>query len=353
MNNKIKKDLFNQILARFIEIGQKPLANSLMSHQLIKESINHFENGAYFIEGSKLTDIKLYRIGKKSKRFVFNLVASYRIPLNIKKNEQKYLNIKRARDIYSIRVVNQQTIEISKTYYLTEQASYKSYDGGGVVWEENEWNFKKELFLPIVNDNYSKILKEVKLLEKIKENDDFSTWVKRKTCTKIQFLSYIKIINEMDDEQKILLIIDRPEVSQFIDKKPQQKKISEFSAMFRPHYYMRMKQKFPEHDLLMVKNDGNALEFVKEQSEEICLEAVKQNGSALMFVKKQTEQICLEAVKQKGWALKYVEKQTPKICMVALNQDPDSCRHVRIVPNPDFETTLSNLKKKQLILEII
>jgi hypothetical protein len=30
------------------------------------------------------------------------------------------------------------------------------------------------------------------------------------------------------------------------------------------------------------------LEFVETQTEEICLEAVKQNGSALQFVKEQT-----------------------------------------------------------------
>ena len=36
------------------------------------------------------------------------------------------------------------------------------------------------------------------------------------------------------------------------------------------------------------------------------LEAVKQNGNALRYVKEQTEQICLEAVKQDGNALRYV-----------------------------------------------
>ena len=36
------------------------------------------------------------------------------------------------------------------------------------------------------------------------------------------------------------------------------------------------------------------------------LEAVKQNGWAFQFVKEQTEEICLEAVKQEVCAVKFV-----------------------------------------------
>ena len=53
-------------------------------------------------------------------------------------------------------------------------------------------------------------------------------------------------------------------------------------------------------------NNGFALEFVKEQTSEICLAAVKQNGFALEFVKKQTPEICLAAVNQNLEAFKYV-----------------------------------------------
>ena len=40
------------------------------------------------------------------------------------------------------------------------------------------------------------------------------------------------------------------------------------------------------------------------------LEAVKQNGKALQFVKNQTLEICLEAVKQNGESLEYVKNKT-------------------------------------------
>ena len=43
--------------------------------------------------------------------------------------------------------------------------------------------------------------------------------------------------------------------------------------------------------------DGNSKE---------ALEAVKQNGYALAYISNPSEQVCLEAVKQDGYALKYV-----------------------------------------------
>ena len=49
-----------------------------------------------------------------------------------------------------------------------------------------------------------------------------------------------------------------------------------------------------------VKRNGDALRYVKEQTEEICLEAVRRNGDALEFVQEQTESICLEAIKPDG-----------------------------------------------------
>jgi len=69
-----------------------------------------------------------------------------------------------------------------------------------------------------------------------------------------------------------------------------------------------------------VKQDGYALRYVKDQTEEICIEAVKQYGNALQFVKDQTEEICLEAVKQYGNALQYVKDQTEEICIEAVKQ---------------------------------
>ena len=42
-----------------------------------------------------------------------------------------------------------------------------------------------------------------------------------------------------------------------------------------------------EELLKMVKQNGLALKYVKEQTEEICLEAIKQNIDAIRYVKNE------------------------------------------------------------------
>ena len=64
-----------------------------------------------------------------------------------------------------------------------------------------------------------------------------------------------------------------------------------------------------DYCLQAVKQDGNALQYVKIQTREICLQAVKQDGNALQYVKTQTREICLQAVKEDGNALQYIDKR--------------------------------------------
>lgn len=73
---------------------------------------------------------------------------------------------------------------------------------------------------------------------------------------------------------------------------------------------------------------GLALEFITEQTEEMCLIAVKSNGWALQYVEKQTDKICLAAVKQNGCALKFVIKQTYDICIAAVTQTGYASQYV-------------------------
>ena len=63
------------------------------------------------------------------------------------------------------------------------------------------------------------------------------------------------------------------------------------------------------------------------------LERVKQDGSALQFVKEQTPEICMAAVKKDGWAIAYVKNQTMDICLAAVKQTPDA---IKCITNPDF-----------------
>jgi hypothetical protein len=46
-----------------------------------------------------------------------------------------------------------------------------------------------------------------------------------------------------------------------------------------------------------------------DKFEKICIATVKENGRALQYVKDQTEDACLAAVNESGYALKFVNKE--------------------------------------------
>lgn len=77
-----------------------------------------------------------------------------------------------------------------------------------------------------------------------------------------------------------------------------------------------VKEQTPEVCLEAVKEDWQALQFVKNQTPDLCLIAIREDDSALQFVKEQTPEICLEAVKQNGGALQFVKDQTPELCFI-------------------------------------
>jgi len=76
----------------------------------------------------------------------------------------------------------------------------------------------------------------------------------------------------------------------------------------------------------LVKQDWTNLQYVKEQTHEICLKAIKQHSYALQYVKEQIYELCMEAVsreteslcskvKQNSYLLKYVKDQNMKYAL--------------------------------------
>ena len=57
------------------------------------------------------------------------------------------------------------------------------------------------------------------------------------------------------------------------------------------------------------KVDGNESDIIIYASEQEALKAVESDGDALQYVKEQTEAICLKAVESDGDALQYVNKK--------------------------------------------
>jgi len=88
----------------------------------------------------------------------------------------------------------------------------------------------------------------------------------------------------------------------------------------------------------MVRKEHPTIELTEEQLTELrkwedeayCLAAVKDDGDALQYVKVQTPECVMAAVTQNGDALRYVKVQTPECVMAAVKQNANayitSCR---------------------------
>jgi hypothetical protein len=73
---------------------------------------------------------------------------------------------------------------------------------------------------------------------------------------------------------------------------------------------------------------GSNLQYVKNQTYDICLAAVQNYGNAISWVENQTEELNLCAVRTNGMALRFVKNQTYNICLTAVKQYGDSLRYV-------------------------
>ena len=80
---------------------------------------------------------------------------------------------------------------------------------------------------------------------------------------------------------------------------------------------------------LILSTYPSYLQFIDNQTTELCLAAVKNDGRALEFVKEQTLDICLAAVANEPLALQFVKEQTPEICLAAIKTDALAIQFVK------------------------
>jgi len=102
-----------------------------------------------------------------------------------------------------------------------------------------------------------------------------------------------------------------------------------------------------------IKIDSSILSVLTNPSDSLCKRSIKTTPSSIQYINDQKKELCELAIKINPWTLEHIKEQTVDLCSLALVQHPDTYRLVRIVPNPDFETTVYNLEKKKAILDIL
>lgn len=94
-------------------------------------------------------------------------------------------------------------------------------------------------------------------------------------------------------------------------------------------------------------------EYIHHKTKEVLDIALEKTPEALKYFNPQTSIEWKIALKYFPYALKHIREQTVEICLYALSINTDEATHtqVRIVPNPNRETTVKNLLAKKETLE--
>lgn len=71
--------------------------------------------------------------------------------------------------------------------------------------------------------------------------------------------------------------------------------------------------------------------FEKNLTLKEALNMVKQNPTQIRYMQDPPEDLCLAAVSRNGLVLEFIENQTPEICRAATLQNPEAKRFVKIM----------------------
>jgi len=158
-----------------------------------------------------------------------------------------------------------------------------------------------------------------KLFEKNLSNDAYmDEWIEEKVCSKKEMDIFIKWLNQLNEE----------EIYQYI------------------------------------KQDSTIFSFISNQSNKLCNLSVINNPGSIRHVRNQTKELCELAIRKDPLAICDIREQTVDLCILALireikeslifhNVKTNCYKNIKIVPNPDHETTLKNLYEKKAILEAL
>lgn len=84
---------------------------------------------------------------------------------------------------------------------------------------------------------------------------------------------------------------------------------------------------------ILFEEDVSLFRFIpeKQRTNEMCLKAVKSQACLLDFIENQTDEICKAAVEHDGHALKYIksENMTYPLCLAAVKQNGFAIQHVK------------------------
>ena len=84
---------------------------------------------------------------------------------------------------------------------------------------------------------------------------------------------------------------------------------------------MYIKEPSEEVRRLAVQRNGCTIMYIKKPSEEVCRLAVQENGLAIMYIKEPSEEVRRLAVQKNGYAIKYIKEPTEELYRLAVQEN--------------------------------
>jgi len=93
-----------------------------------------------------------------------------------------------------------------------------------------------------------------------------------------------------------------------------------------------------------------AITMIKNPTEKIYKFAVQCNGNALLYMNNHSEEICLIAVKNHPYSIKHIKNASKKIQITAVTKNGFSLQYI---DNPDLDVKIEAMKKDPKVINII
>jgi hypothetical protein len=110
-------------------------------------------------------------------------------------------------------------------------------------------------------------------------------------------------------------------------------------------------QYFTDVDWLsIVKENGNAIQYVSNPSEAMKLAAIRQNGYAIRYINNPSEEIKLAAIQKTGYAIQYIKLPSEEMKLIAVQQNGSIVIYIN---NPSEKVQLAAVRDNGFAIQYI
>ena len=130
----------------------------------------------------------------------------------------------------------------------------------------------------------------------------------------------------------------------FAEENPQLKAFYDKIIPMEYYQFWSLHNKLPTEaeQLTALRQDGWAIEYIKNPSEEVQLAAARQYGWTIQYINNPSEQAQLAAVERNGFVIKYIKTPSEKVQLAAVKQNAYAIRYIK---NPSEQVQLTAVKQ--------